>query len=310
MKHQILLYYKYVHVDDPKKLMADQRALCEKLGLTGRIIVAHEGINGTVGGTVENTEKYVEEMEKDTRFAKIHWKRSAGLEKSFPRLSIKVRNEIVEGKLGKNDINPNAVTGKKLKPEELHAWFQSGKKFKIVDMRNSYEYRFGRFVGSIDPGMDKFRELPKKVKNLLPLKEETVLTVCTGGVRCEKASGYLVKKGFKDVYQLDGGMVSYMEKYPGENYEGSLFVFDNRQVMHFNGDKHHAISHCDFCGATSEIMRNCSDEQFCNNKIIACKKCAPQDRVRKCLECEKRNPLINIFRKSAIQIGRKLSRRN
>src|SRR6185369_5737909 len=115
---------------------------------------------------------------------------------------------------------PNKLTGKRLKPEELHDWINSDKEFYIVDMRNGYEHLAGYFKGSILPAMDNFRDLPAFLKQIEHLKNKTVLTVCTGGVRCEKASGYLLANGFSDVYQLDGGIVTYMESYPNEDFLG------------------------------------------------------------------------------------------
>ncbi len=286
--HEILLYYKYTKIADPKQLMRDQTALCKALDLKGRILISHEGINGTLGGLPENTQKYIDAMKADARFQDVHWKRSTGPTDAFPRLSVRVREEIVTGRLSTHEVDPNQITGKRLTPDELHKWFKEKKDFVIIDMRNSYEYRFGHFRNSIDPGMENFYDLPKKIAKLKKkYKDKTVLTVCTGGVRCEKASGVLVKNGFGDVYQLDGGMVSYMEKYPAENYDGSLFVFDKRQNVYFESpEKHVVISHCDFCNAKSEIMRNCCDS-FCNGRMVSCEKCMPTDRCRECPKCAK-----------------------
>ena len=182
MKYQILLYYKYTHVDDPQALLLSQRELCEKLGLTGRIIVSHEGINGTVEGTIENTEAYITEFTADNRFADIHWKRSDGTGNAFPKLSIKVRSELVSGHLGERDVNPAIITGKYLTPEALHQWFEEGREFYIVDMRNDYEHRVGHFADSIMPALKNFRDLPEILPSIAHLRDKPVLTVCTGGV--------------------------------------------------------------------------------------------------------------------------------
>lgn len=281
---EILLYYLYGHVENPELLKQEQEDLCKKLNLTGRIIISHEGINGTVGGLKQDTQNYVNRCSTHPFLKDMEFKRSEGIENAFPRLDIKVRPELVAAKLGEEDIHPNDVTGKRLTPDELHTWFENNKDFVIVDMRNSYEFKFGRFKNSIDPGMRRFEEIKEKVHDLENLKDKTVLTVCTGGVRCEKASGYLVEKGFKDVYQLDGGMVSYMEKYPGQNYEGSLFVFDGRKVMHFNGENHKPIASCDYCSSTCERFTNCANS-LCNRKGNACYSCVPKGDKRLCNEC-------------------------
>lgn len=284
--YEILLYYIYIKVKDPEALHAIQRTLCEKLNLKGRIIISHEGINGTVGGLKKDTQAYIDACAKDELLKNMQFKRSEGVEDAFPKLSIKVRNELVGAKLGDEDINPNMVTGTHLSSDILHTWFQNNKDFVIIDMRNSYEFNFGRFKNSIDPGMRRFDELKNKVQELENLKNKTVLTVCTGGVRCEKASGYLIEKGFKDVYQLDGGIVSYMEKYPGQNYDGSLFVFDKRKVMHFNGKDHTPIASCDYCETTCERFTNCANSK-CNKKGNACYACIKKGEKRLCNECIK-----------------------
>ncbi|MEK7106261.1 MAG: rhodanese-like domain-containing protein, partial [Patescibacteria group bacterium] len=238
--YQILLFYKYVHISNPEEVRDWLRDLCQKFGLKGRLIVASEGLNITLEGKTEDTESFIKEMEKDPlsaqagRFLNIHYKRSEGTGNAFPKLSVKVRSEIVSLHLGTCDVDPNVTTGVHLSPEELHIWINGdptspeasrGKKeFYIVDMRNAYEHAVGKFAGSICPPMENFRDLPKLLKTIDHLKDKTILTVCTGGVRCEKASGYLITQGFKDVYQLNGGIVSYMEKYPNEDFEGKLYV--------------------------------------------------------------------------------------
>ncbi len=276
--YTILLYYKYVKITYPKREMKAQRKICEELGLKGRIIVAKEGINGTVEGLTENTQKYMEFMSKDKRFKDIHWKKSVGTGSAFPKLSVKVRDEIVSLHLGEKDIDPNTTTGRYLEPDELHAWFESNKEFYIVDMRNDYEYLSGRFENSVLPGLENFRDLKKELPRLEHLKNKTVLTVCTGGVRCEKASGFLLLSGFSDVYQLKGGIVSYMEKYPNENFKGSLYVFDGRVTMGFNMDdpEREIVGTCEKCFAKSERYINCSTVG-CHRHFIMCESCLDPD---------------------------------
>lgn len=280
--YQIILFYKYVHIKDPEMVALSERELCEKLGLKGRCIIANEGINATYEGTKENIKKYIEELEKDKRFKNIHFKISKGTGSAFPKLSVKVRKEIVSLHLGICDINPNEVTGIHLKPEELHEWLapsgvegiKTKKEFYIIDMRNAYEHKVGHFSNSILPPIENFRDLPKVVEQIAHLKNKTVLTVCTGGVRCEKASGFLITQGFKDVYQLDGGIVSYMEKYPNEDFQGKLYVFDGRVTMGFYTDdmKHKIIGKCDSCEEQSENYVNCANP-VCHRHFIVCEKC-------------------------------------
>lgn len=302
----ILLYYKYVHIADPTELMHRQRELCMRLGLKGRIIISHEGINGTVEGLTENTEKYIQVVMSDPRFTDIHWKRSAGTidGTAFPKLSIKVRKEIVsahiddfDGETG--DVSPNVMTGTHLKPEELYRWYRSredhvangGKatdpevEFYIVDMRNDYEFNVGHFEDSIRPTMENFRDLSKFVKEIEHLKNKKVLAVCTGGVRCEKASGYLMKKGFTNVYQLDGGIVSYMEKYPGKDFIGSLYVFDSRICMTFDSSADRPIiGRCAHCRVPTERYVNCANLK-CHVHFMCCERCSLKPDMSLCPTC-------------------------
>ncbi len=274
MESRIILFYKYVRVADPELVRGIQEEICLRLGLKGRCIIAAEGINATYEGTKENIKKYILELEKDERFKNIHFKLSAGTGNAFPKLSVKVRKEIVSLHLGTCDINPNEITGIHLKPEELHEWIKSGREFYIVDMRNVYEHKVGHFENSILPPIENFRDLPKVVEQIKHLKNKTVLTVCTGGVRCEKASGFLVTQGFTDVYQLDGGIVSYMEKYPNEDFKGKLYVFDGRVTMGFYTDdaKHKIVGVCDACKEQSENYVNCANP-VCHRHFIACFEC-------------------------------------
>ena len=254
--------------------MKRQVEICEHLSLTGRCIIASEGINATYEGRKEDIQKYIEQLEKDPRFLNIHFKLSTGTGHAFPKLSIKVRKEIVSLHLGTCDINPNEVTGIHLKPEELHEWLKNGKEFYIVDMRNAYEHKVGHFENSILPPIENFRDLPKVVEQISHLKNKTVLTVCTGGVRCEKASGFLITQGFTDVYQLDGGIVSYMENYPNEDFKGKLYVFDGRVTMGFYTDdiKHKVVGKCDTCGEGSENYVNCANP-VCHRQFLTCETC-------------------------------------
>lgn len=279
---QILLFYKYVFINNPEEVSSWLRALCQKFNLKGRLIVATEGLNITLEGQTDKTELFINELETDARFQNIHFKRSVGNGNSFPKLSVKVRPEIVSLNLGVCDIDPNQLTGKYLKPEELHEWIREGKEFYIVDMRNVYEHAIGRFKNSICPPMNNFRDLQKVVKKLNHLKNEVVLTVCTGGVRCEKASGYLISKGFKNVYQLQGGIVSYMEKYPNEDFEGKLYVFDGRVAMGFYTDdpSHIVIGTCKNCKSKSENVVDCRI-RGCNGQFILCDFCQNKQEEKK-----------------------------
>ena len=281
--YQVLLFYKYTELKDPQAIYLWQKTLCESLDIKGRILIAKEGINATLEGTRENVRKYCKEISKHEAFQEIHFKKSNGTGDSFPKLSIKLREEIVSAHLGSGDINPKQTTGKVVYAEELHEWFESGKEFYIVDMRNDYEQNVGYFENSIFSGFKNFRDLPQILEKIDHLKNKTVLTVCTGGIRCEKASGFLVEHGFKDVYQLYGGIVTYMEKYPNQNFFGKLYVFDKRIIMGFNTDspEHKTVGKCAKCGKPSERFVNCS-WVGCHKHFIICDDCIEEDGKTYC----------------------------
>jgi UPF0176 protein len=285
MSYQVLLFYKYVTIEDPHKLMGDYKALCEKHELKGRTIIAEEGINGTLEGTLENTEKFLEEFLHDDRFEDIHIKKSKGEGDSFPRLMVKVRNEIVGTRFPK-EIDPRVQTAPHMSAEELHTLYEKQDDFIILDMRNSYEYASGHFENSLDPGMDASRQLPDIIKKLNVHHDKKIITVCTGGVRCEKMSAYLLQKGFKNVHQLDGGMHTYMEKYPEGHFKGTLFTFDDRLVMNFGG-KREIVGKCKRCEAPNEQYQNCANAE-CNMLFLICNDCMSSEGPGFCSQrCEK-----------------------
>lgn len=294
--YQILLYYKYTHVADPEGFVKWHKDICEQLGFKGRILIAEEGINGTLEGLKENTEKYVELLHAQNGtegtfgdFSTVAFKTSPGtaLGTAFPKMKVKARKEVVSlglDRYGEEDVDPNKTTGIHLEPEELKRWYESGEDFEIIDMRNNYEFKVGHFKNSINPEMENFRDLPKvlqeseKLAQIKKASEEgkKILTVCTGGIRCEKASGYIIKKGFKNVYQLHGGMHKFMEKYPGEDFLGSLYVFDNRETADFMehkpGGERVVVGKCDVCQTTTEAYTNCANIE-CHLKMLCCEGC-------------------------------------
>lgn len=271
---KILLFYKYTPISNPALMKEEHLRIASQLGLKGRIIIAPEGINATVQGDAAEIEIYRNYLAKAFSLADIHYKVSYDRRSVFPKLSVKVRKEIVSSHLGSDDLDPNRITGKYITSDELHDWFTSGKEFYIVDMRNDYEHKAGFFEGSLLMPFANFRDLPRALDELKGLKNKTILTVCTGGVRCEKASGFLVKHGFRHVYQLYGGIVTYMEKYPNHKFKGKLYVFDKRILLGFNttAKEHEIVGHCEQCGAISENYVNCANST-CHRHYISCEKC-------------------------------------
>lgn len=270
MTHKILLFYKYTGIDNPQALMERERAVCSVLDLKGRIIIAHEGINATVEGTIENIEKYRKHILSDPRFKKVQIKESEGTGDVFPRLQIRVKDEIVSTRFPKH-INPEVKTGKYLQPHELKKMYENNEDFVVIDMRNDYEIASGYFKNTVNPGLKNSRDLIDKVKDLKIHQDKKIVTVCTGGVRCEKMSAYLLDQGFKDVSQLHNGMHGYMEKYPGQDFLGTLYTFDNRKVMDFGGERE-IVGKCFTCDAKTERYENCSNLK-CHEHILICDNC-------------------------------------
>jgi UPF0176 protein len=272
MKTRVLLFYKYVNVENPTEVMERERAVCNVLGLKGRIIIAHEGINGTVEGSVEETEKYIAHLRSDKRFRDMYIKESEGDGKAFPRLSIKVKPEIVSTKFGAH-IDPRKKTGKYLQPHDLKRMYENNDEFVVIDMRNEFEIASGYFKNTVNPGLTTSRDLakPEIIEKLKIHKDKKCITVCTGGVRCEKMSAFLIDQGFENVYQLHNGMHGYMEKYPGQDFLGTLYTFDDRKVMDFGGERT-VVGKCLTCGTASERYENCANMK-CHDNFITCNSC-------------------------------------
>ncbi len=267
----ILLYYKYVTIQSPIEIQKWQKELCASLGLTGRILLAHEGINGTVGGSDEATQAYIAAMQQHPLFGDIDFKTAPGGCEAFPRMKISIKKEIVH--LG---IDPEKLTvqntGQHLTPQQVHELLDNPPKdLVIIDTRNSYEVAVGKFNNAIDPQTRYFRQFPDWVdQNVDSLKDKTVLMYCTGGVRCERATAYVnVKNVAKKVYQLEGGIHRYIEKYPNGHFRGKNYVFDNRITVRVNQD---VLSTCLNCPTASDEYFNCLNA-LCNKHFTSCQAC-------------------------------------
>ncbi len=267
MKTTVLLYYKYVAVADPEAERDAHRALCEDLGLLGRILIGYEGINGTVAGPKAATDAYQQAMNAHSLFADIAFKSETVDTNPFPRLRIKFRPEIVT--LGV-EVDP-ANTAPRLTPDEFNELIKDPN-VVLFDARNNYESAIGRFKGAITPDISLFKDLPAALDQYEDLKDKTVVTYCTGGIRCEKASALFKEKGFKDVYQLDGGIISYAQAYPNAAWEGDMFVFDERMATSFK-DNPELLGTCIDCGAGTNDYYNCA-LPTCNALILVCQGCA------------------------------------
>jgi UPF0176 protein len=290
-KYKIILFYRYCKIGEEnlKTMMITEKAVCDVLGLKGRIILAKEGINGTIEGENDKIEIYKKHILSYKHFKRMNIKESVGNGESFPKMKVKIKDEIVSTKYPSH-IDPTVKTGKHINAAEVKKMFKKGEEFYVVDMRNDYELGAGHFKNTInvDWDMKASRDLPNLIKDLEPYKNKKLLTVCTGGVRCEKMSAYLLDQGFKDVSQLHNGIHTYMQQYPGEDFKGTLYTFDNRMTMDFGGERE-KIGKCFGCGVTTEEYSHCSFSQ-CHSHLLMCKECQKEKHYCKavCVEDEKR----------------------
>lgn len=267
-EYRVLLYYKYVPIDNPEEFTKEHLALCKELGLLGRILISHEGINGTVSGMVEQTDKYIEAMRQDPRFSDTIFKIDEADGHAFKKMHVRHKKELVNLSL-EDDVDPLEITGKHLKPTEFYKEMQDPNTI-VIDARNDYEFDLGHFRGAIKPEIETFRELPQWIKeNKDMLEGKKILTYCTGGVRCEKFSGWLLKEGFEDVSQLDGGIVTYGKdpEVQGELWDGQCYVFDQRISVPVNQKEHVIVGRDFFTGEPCERYVNCANPE-CNRKML------------------------------------------
>ncbi|EUJ46402.1 rhodanese-related sulfurtransferase [Listeria riparia] len=267
--YQVLLYYKYTTIDNPEQFATEHLAMCKEIGLKGRILVAEEGINGTVSGTVEETEKYIKAMHADPRFADMVFKIDAADKHAFQKMHVRPRTEIVSLSL-ENDVNPLEVTGNYMEPEEFREALKD-ENTVILDARNDYEFDLGHFRGAIRPDITAFRDLPDWVEeNRDMFEDKKIVTYCTGGIRCEKFSGWLKTAGFDDVSQLHGGIATYGkdETVKGDLWDGMMYVFDERIAVPINRVDHTIVGKDYFDGTPCERYINCANP-YCNKQILA-----------------------------------------
>ncbi len=291
---KIILYYVFAPVADPEAVRLWQRDLCESLGLRGRILISADGINGTLGGELDAVKRYVRKTREFGPFREldVKWSEGTGLSPEpaskhtsyrastdFPRLSVKVRAEIVSfGAPGELEVSEAGVVGGgvKLSPDALHELVEArGDEVVFFDGRNAFEASIGRFRGAVVPEVENTREFVAELESgkYDHLKSKPVVTYCTGGIRCEVLSSLMSARGFAEVYQLDGGIVRYGEAFGDDGlWEGALYVFDARGSLEFTPGAA-VIGRCVSCEAPSSRLQNCA-EPSCRAQLVVCADCA------------------------------------
>ncbi len=269
--YRIILYYTYAPIADSAQYRDEHHRLCLRLNLLGRVIVAAEGLNGTVSGLAADCAAYMAALHADPRFASIDFKVDQADEHAFQKLHVRLKNEIVHSDL---PVDPRRQTGIHLEPDDFRR-MKDDSDVVLVDMRSNYEHAVGKFKGAITFDMENLRELPDHVDEIAHLKDKKIITYCTGGIKCEKASAYLLARGFANVYQLHGGIIKYGMEVGGADFEGECYVFDNRLTVSVNQVNPTIVSTCYRCGMPTSRLINCASPA-CNNHDTLCEACGDE----------------------------------
>lgn len=277
--YRVLLYYKFVPIHGYALFAQHHYHLCWQLGVRGRILIAPEGINGTISGTIEQTQCYITTLTIDERFSDLQFKIDGADGHVFDKLFVRAKDELVTFRAGENG-NPLKQTGTYLSPEE---WYETMQRddVLILDGRTDYEYEIGHFRNALRPPVKSFRDFPDWIReNLSAYKDKTILTYCTGGVRCEKLTAFMLSEGFHHVAQLHGGIVTYGkdEHVKGKLWDGKCYVFDQRIAVPINHtEEYRPISRCLHCGIPCDRYVNCANLD-CHAQHFSCPSCEQKYR--------------------------------
>jgi len=277
--HKILLYYKFSPISDPEAVKLWQKTLTDSLNLHGRILISKQGLNGTVGGEMDDLKAYIKATKTYPAFKDVVFKWSDGTREDFPRMSVKTRRELVGFQNSEDefqvDVNGVMGGGVHLKPKQVHELVeQFGDDVIFFDGRNESEAKIGKFKNAVIPNTNTSRDFIAELESdkYDDLKDKKIVTYCTGGIRCEVISAMMKKRGFKDVYQIDGGIVKYGEAYGDDGlWEGSLRVFDDRMTVEFS-DHAKTIGTCSHCQGKTSNFENCAWDN-CNELVLICENC-------------------------------------
>ena len=230
----ICALYKFTRLDDFEEIQSSLKLFLDSLNIRGTLLLAREGVNGTIAGDNDSIMKSLDYLQKDGRLAGLEYKLSYSEKPPFKRLKVKLKKEIVT--LGVSDIDPTHSSGTYVKPADWNELINDPD-VVLIDTRNNYEFEIGSFKGSINPNTETFREFPAYTKNNLEkYRDKKIAMFCTGGIRCEKSTAYLKSKGFENVFHLQGGILKYLEEVKEDEslWEGECFVFDDRVAVKHN----------------------------------------------------------------------------
>ena len=299
----VLLYYCYTKIENTEEYLIEHKNFCEQYDLTGRIIIAEEGLNGTVSGPEKDCSRYMEFVKSDSRFSNIDFKIDSCEEHLFPKMSIKIKEYLI--RLNGGELDPNINSGIHLSPIEFYNMMQEDDSI-VLDVRSNYEHYIGKFKNSVTLDINKFYHFPDKIKQH-PLylnpenRNKKILTCCTGGIKCETASAYLKKLGFKNVYQLHGGIIKYGIENQGKDFDGQCYVFDGRITKKVNTINPKNITKCELCQTDCDTMVNCMNA-WCDKHMTMCHKCFDKENgccSQKCKKSDKMRTKIPNYYLSA-----------
>ena len=263
---EVTSFYKYIKLASPKKFQKAHQQYCSRLGIKGKVLVAKEGINGSISGTNTQINRYKKNLFRNPLFKGMVFKDTLAEGHPFRRMLVRLRPEIVSFSK-KVDLRNRA---KHVSPRLLNKWIER-QQVILLDVRNDYESRIGKFADALTPNIENFRDFPGAVNQLKKFKQRKIVTYCTGGIRCEKASAFLREQGFESVFQLKDGILNYIRQYPDTHFQGRCFVFDSRLSVP-SGTKNQKITTCDFCHVPSFTYINCRNV-MCDKLFICCDNC-------------------------------------
>lgn len=290
---KVLLFYKFEEIKDPDYWVRKHKQKCAEIGVLGKVLVAHEGINGSVSGTPEQVEEYKKYVHSLPGFEDVWFKEETAVEHPFTKMEIRVRKEII--RLDRDVDIKNK--GRYLTPQEFLDFYNK-EDFIVLDARNYYEYDLGRFKNAINPNIKSFREFPNFIDGFEKKidKKKKIVMYCTGGIRCEKASAYMKELGFENIYQLEGGVINFCQQLPNTVWEGKCFVFDKRLLSDIN-QNNKPITRCIHCNIESDLLKNCK-HLACDKLVVLCAAC--QKKLQGCCSEECLEKFLAYSRERAI----------
>jgi UPF0176 protein len=267
--YKVILYYKFARIENLNSFLTEHKKVCVKLNLKGRVFIAQEGINGTLSGKSADIEEYKIFLLSQSGFQDTEFKEDDTEICPFVKLIVRLRPEIVVLKSAV-PVEPFREQGKYLSPLEWQKVLETEKDFTLIDVRNNYESDIGYFEGAIKPDVENFYDFPQWLDQANLDKNKKVLMYCTGGIRCEKFSLFMEKKGFKDVYQLHGGIIKYAKEQGGKHFLGKCFVFDDRLAVPVQKEEGIPVGRCTIVGNPCDTYLNCANMDC--NRLFLCSK--------------------------------------